>query len=343
MAAAPLAWAAGHLLAHPVLPHAIVAPRRFFTSAEAGRVSYYEDDHASGLPLLLLHELGPRGSAYATRGIFDAMRGERPVIAVDMPGYGFSERRLAPLTREQHVRFVEELLGDVSRRYGASVDVVAFGITGEIAAQAALRVARVVRSLALVAPTGFGGFDAGLCAGARALGRALLRAPVVGALVHAGVTSRAFVRAALRRRTGGHVDGALVSYAHAAARQPRARVAALAAMSGALSSGAAVAEIYDGLTVPVLFVHGDDPRLAVARVDALVERHAAFRRSRVYAAGPEPHLERPAETAERLRSFHRRLAVKPQLRVIRGERAGRALAPRRRPARGVSRHADRGR
>ena len=103
----------------------------------------------------MLHDASALGSAYEMRGLFEAFRGERPVIAVDLPGFGFSERPSLPLTRLAGTTLVEELVADVSRRYGASVDVVAVGIAGELAARAALTASRNVRSLTLVSPTGF--------------------------------------------------------------------------------------------------------------------------------------------------------------------------------------------
>jgi hypothetical protein len=43
-----------------------------------------------------------------------------------------------------------------------------------------------------------------------------------------------------------------------------------------------------------------------------------------------PHVDRPAETGDALRAFWRTLAVKPQLRLIRGEKTESAPTPIRR-------------
>lgn len=152
---APLAMVANEVLPHPILAHAIAAPRRVLCSSSLGRISYYEDAGASGLPILLLHDVAPPGSASALRAIFDELRRDRAVVAPDLLGHGFSQRRgRAPFTRDEHVRFVEEVLEDMSRRYGATVDVVAVGTTSEIAAQAIVRSSRHVRSLVVVGPPG---------------------------------------------------------------------------------------------------------------------------------------------------------------------------------------------
>jgi pimeloyl-ACP methyl ester carboxylesterase len=342
---APVASLASRVLTHPVLPHAIAAPRRMLTSKEAGRISYYEDDSASGLPLVLLHGLGPAGSAYEVRGLFDALRAERPVVAVDLPGFGFSERRDTAPSRDSYVAFVEELLTDVSRRYGASVDVVAIGVTGELVARAVLGAPRLVRSLALVAPTGFGLGSRASRVFASRLGASIseaLRSRITSRVAHAAMASKPVLRARIAHATGGRVDPALVSYVHAAAHQPRARFAPLAAFCGALSDPFVVGDVYDELRVPVLFVHGEEPDLAVKELDALVTRHACFRRARVFGSGKAPHLDRAIDTADRLRAFHRSLAVRPQLRLIRGERTLRGPSPRRAGGGRMGRRADRG-
>lgn len=327
---APVAWAARHVLTHPVLPHAIAAPRRVLSSTSAGRISYYEDDGASGLPVVLLHDLGPAGSAYALRALFDSLRVDRPVIAPDLPGYGFSERRAAGFSREDYVRFVEEVVVDVSRRYGATVDIVAIGATGEIAASAVVHSSRHVRSLSLVSPTGFG--RASRLVSRLSPLRRIAGRRVVGPVVHRACASRLALRMTLSRRSQGALDEGLVRYASAAALQPRARPAILAAVSGALAAPDVVASVYDALRVPTCFLHGSEAGVSRAEIDLLIAGHERFRRSEIRGARAMPHVERVAETAEALRVFWRGLAVKPQLRVIRGERSARTLGVPRRGA-----------
>ncbi|AKV02388.1 putative alpha/beta hydrolase [Labilithrix luteola] len=323
--AAPVAWAAGRVLAHPVLPHAIAAPRRVLASS-VGRISYYEDDGASGPPLVLLHGAAPTSSAYEVRGLFEAFRSERPVLAFDLPGYGFSEKRSEPFTREQYVHFIEDILADVSRRYGSTVDVIAIGLTGELAGRAVQRKARLVRSLSVIAPTGFDGppsLTRAALVHARELAAKALDVPFLGAALHRAATAKPVLRAQLGRATRGRAAEELVRYTHAVSHQPSARFTILAAMTGALYDPAVVNDVYDVLGVHALFVHGDHPTCPPAVIDALVLRNSRFARVRIEGAHALPHVEQPFETASALRAFYATLSVKPQLRVIRGERVGR--------------------
>lgn len=274
---APMAMLANEILPHPIVAHAIAAPRRVLCSSSLGRISYYEDPAGARLPVLLLHDVAIPGSASAFRALFEHLRGERPLVVPDLLGHGFSERRRkAPFTRDEHVRFVEEVLADVSRRYGATIDVVAVGTTCEIAAAAIVRSSRHVRSLAMIAPTGFDD------------------AP--------WLVRRA--RSLLARGATGLRDPDVV------------------------------ADVYDALRVPTCFVHGDADSAANhvprAQIDLLVEGHETFRRSEIRGAHAAPHVDRAPATSDALRAFWRTLAVKPELRLIRGEKSERAVTTIRR-------------
>jgi pimeloyl-ACP methyl ester carboxylesterase len=167
-------------------PGAIAAPRRILTTDATGDVSYYEDDAASGPPVVLVHDLESGAGASDLGVLFDALRGGRAVVAVDLPGFGYSTTPKSPWAREPYVRALEEVLADVSRRYGATVDVAGVGLGAEISARAVQRCPRIARSLALVAPTGFGR----VAAVARSMGHGVhtLAVRLLGAL---GATSSA--------------------------------------------------------------------------------------------------------------------------------------------------------
>ncbi|GAC1631487.1 MAG: hypothetical protein NVS9B10_24950 [Nevskia sp.] len=43
-------------------------------------------------PLLLIHSINASGSAYEIKPLYAHYRGERPVLALDLPGFGCSGR-----------------------------------------------------------------------------------------------------------------------------------------------------------------------------------------------------------------------------------------------------------
>jgi pimeloyl-ACP methyl ester carboxylesterase len=126
----------------------VSAPRRVMRTS-LGSVSYDEDDFASGIPVVLFHDASD--SPASMEPLFGALRGMRPIIAVDLPNHGHSERLSRQPSREELARTVIEILADVSARYGASPDVVAAGTSGELCARGLARAPHLARSLAVLA------------------------------------------------------------------------------------------------------------------------------------------------------------------------------------------------
>ena len=73
----------------PLLPAASGAHQTLDTAA--GRVSFYQAGPPEGRPLLLIHSVNAAASAYEVRPLFEHYKAFRPVYALELPGYGFSE------------------------------------------------------------------------------------------------------------------------------------------------------------------------------------------------------------------------------------------------------------
>lgn len=71
---------------------AMDSDREDFQSENAGKLSYYADRSGEGVPLVLLHSINAAPSAFEVKPIFERFRGERPVFALELPGFGFSDR-----------------------------------------------------------------------------------------------------------------------------------------------------------------------------------------------------------------------------------------------------------
>jgi pimeloyl-ACP methyl ester carboxylesterase len=137
---AALGWARGRV--------APARPARRVLSTSLGRVSYVEDDASPGNPVVLFHDVLAGPAAMAP--LFEALRGGRPVVAIDLPNHGQSERRAHAPTRDELAALAVEVLADVATRYGATPDAVAAGASGEILARAVARAPALPRSLAVL-------------------------------------------------------------------------------------------------------------------------------------------------------------------------------------------------
>jgi pimeloyl-ACP methyl ester carboxylesterase len=105
---------------------------------------------------VLIHSVNAAASAYEMRPIFEQYRGKRPIYALDLPGFGFSERS----DRRYTPQLFSEAIADLLRtqvRETQPVDIVALSLGCEFAASVALAMPERVRSLALISPTGLAG------------------------------------------------------------------------------------------------------------------------------------------------------------------------------------------
>ena len=133
------------------LPKALDA-RRGTVGTTVGRLSYYADDSAGGTPLLLVHSINAAASAYEMRPLFEHYRGQRPVYALELPGFGFSERPNIIYTPEVFRDAILEFLAKVVEQ---PADVIALSLSSEFAALAAQQQPERFNSIAMISPTGF--------------------------------------------------------------------------------------------------------------------------------------------------------------------------------------------
>ncbi len=123
---------------------AIPAERGSFVSKTAGRLNYYVDRQAQGRPLVLIHSVNAAASSYEMGPLFDQYRGQRPVFALDLPGFGFSERSERIYSPELFSSAIEDFLDSEVK---APADVIALSLGAEFAARTALARPNLIHSL----------------------------------------------------------------------------------------------------------------------------------------------------------------------------------------------------
>jgi pimeloyl-ACP methyl ester carboxylesterase len=278
------------------LPPAVSGERFEFDSA-AGRLSAYVAGR--GPPLLLVHSVNAAASAAEVRPLFERYRAVRRVFALDLPGFGFSERSDRRYTPRLMTDAVLAMAREIGARCGAwPVDALALSLSSEFLARAAAERPELFRSLALVSPTGFSGARERRGAAGRTyampwLYRAL-RGPGWGGAVFRGLTRPGVIRYFLQRTWGARaIDEDLWRYDVITARQPGAEFAPLAFVSGALFS-ADIHTVYERLALPVWMSHGVRGDFTDYRGRTLVEGRGNWQFA-VFDTGALPHIERPDE------------------------------------------------
>jgi pimeloyl-ACP methyl ester carboxylesterase len=262
---AAMAWISYSKLLVPhnlPLPPAVSGERHEFTG-RAGRLSYYvAGETGQAAPLLLIHSINAAGSAYEVRPLFEHYKTHRRVYALDLPGFGFSERSDRQYTPRLYTDAILDMLEQIARDVGPTpVDTLALSLSAEFLARAAIDAPERCRSLALVTPTGFRRSQERYAEIGATLGNSFVRdlfdLPLWSRPFYDLLTSKPSIRFFLAQTFGAYepIPTELVEYDYLTTHQPGAQHAPYAFVSGLLFS-ADIGRIYDALQLPVWLAYG---------------------------------------------------------------------------------------
>lgn len=260
-----LAGCAGRgVVSIPPLPPPVDGQAITLDDGRAGRLVLFGSGPAAAgdaSPLLLIHSVNAAGSAYEVRPLFEHARTRRPVYALDLPGFGLSERSDRVYTPCLMTDAVLAATAEIRRRHGdVPIDALALSLSAEFLARAASEQPDAYARLALVSPTGFSGTkqrhgEPGSTRGMlwlyRTLSWSVWDDGIYGLLTRPGT-----IRYFLERTWGGKaIDEGLWAYDVLTTQQPGAKFAPLHFVSANLFA-ADVNTLYDRLTMPVWMSHG---------------------------------------------------------------------------------------
>jgi len=230
----------------------------------AGRVATYTSGTPSPAgpanPLLLIHSVNAVASAFEVRPLYDAYADERPVHAIDLPGFGQSERH----DREYNERVMTDALhAAVARLREANgnqpVDAVALSLSCEFLARAAMEDPAAFRSVGFISPTGFEGKARDASAPGNRAKPWLLKAlywPIWKRGIFRLLTMPPVIRKFLEKAWGSKsIDEPLFAYDCETARQHGARHAPYYFVAGYMFS-TDILRVYESLRLPVWMAHG---------------------------------------------------------------------------------------
>jgi pimeloyl-ACP methyl ester carboxylesterase len=294
-------------LEHQVpLPKAIAAELLTLAFRSAGPITSYHDRGGSGRPLVLIHSINAAASSYEMRPLFQHYRGQRPVYALDFPGFGFSAR---PNTQYKPDTFVDAILTLLTNLEGGPADVVALSLGSEFAAEAARRRPELFHSLAVLSPTGM--YQRSSARSSQSAGNEgydkwlypLLSLRLWARPFYDLLTVRRSLTYFLQRSFVGAVPDGMVDYAYSTSHQPGAEHAPLYFVSGKLFTPDAVDRIYRHVTTPSLAIYDQDSFVSFDRLPQLVATNNAWRSVRIAPTLGMPHWEKLEETTAALDNF----------------------------------------
>lgn len=240
------------------LPPALDADRRSLQTA-TGAVVFYEASPAqrgSLPPLVLVHSINASGSAAEVAPLFEHYRRTRVVVALDLPGFGLSDRSDRAYLPRLMTDAVHAVIASVCQAHGvASVDLLGVSLASEFVARAQFEAPHTVRRLALVSPTGFSG-------GKRRYGPPgstlfvpwlyrFFASPRWSSGVYRTLTRPGVIRYFLQRTWGKkEIDEPMWRYAVVTTQQPGAKFAPLYFLSAGLFSND-INSLYEMLQCPV--------------------------------------------------------------------------------------------
>jgi pimeloyl-ACP methyl ester carboxylesterase len=246
-----------------------------------------------GPPVLLVHGVYAGASAYEWRHVAAELATDHLVAAVDLPGFGASERPPLRYDSEAYVRF---LSGFCERMFAQPPVVVASGLSAAFAVAAASAEPRFASRLVLCCPTGMEPLGAG---------PSLRRAAIQTALMLPGMGDMAVLLLGRRRTVDRFVrnytyfdDSRLepdaIRYLRAQILRPGSRFSLAAFLAGALDCQ--IRAEMAGLEIPVDIVWGRQAEFTPLEQAAdFLEALPSTRLHVIERCGNSPHLERPHE------------------------------------------------
>ncbi|MCX8255829.1 Alpha/beta hydrolase [Beijerinckiaceae bacterium RH AL1] len=260
-----------------------------------GELATYAAGPEDGVPLLLVHSINAAASAYEMRPLFEHYAKSRPVYALDLPGYGLSDRKDRIYTPRLMTDALIAMIEHIRAKHGTfPIDVVALSLSCEFAARAANDHPTYVRSLGLIAPTGFDSRrevegPAGETYG-NASARDIVSFPAWGRPLFDALTSRVSMRFFLEKTFGSkRIDEGLLDYGWASAHQQDAEHAPFSFLAGFLFSKDALT-LYKQLAMPVWMAHGVRGDFVDYKRKSEVEGRPGWTID-VFQTGAMPHFE----------------------------------------------------
>lgn len=277
------------------LPSPVAADPTFLSVTGNGLIAVYRRGPEDAPPVLLVHSVNAAASAAEMRPLFDELALDHAVTALDLPGYGKSDRE--PI--EYDIDVMTSAVVTALEHIGRPTHVVALSLGSEFAARAETRRPDLVASLTLISPTGFQAREG---RPPEKLGD-LLRMPVIGRAAFDALTSRISIEHFLSKSFVGAVDPGLATYAYITSHQPNARFAPASFLSGQLFTERATDTLYSKVTAPTQILYDEDPHSGFEKLAPFTSRHDGWTASRVPNTRGLPHFDAREATVAGIRDF----------------------------------------
>lgn len=266
---------------------------------DGGAVSY--SVAGSGKPIVLLHSHSATASSYEMKQAFNRLQTGYRIYALDLPGYGRSERRRKEYFAHTYIRFLHDFVSDV---VCAPAILVAASVSASHAILAAAEDPDSFSHLVLASPHGLSGDRP---EPPEPVGRlsSLAKVPVWGESAFNAMVSKASIRRYYEDSVYNNpwaVTHEMVDYAWLSAHQPNAFYAPASLFAGNLAVDAR--DAFASLTTPTMAVWGENDRLnPYVQVKGSLPERPALRVHLMPECGAAAYDEKADEFAIVVRAF----------------------------------------
>lgn len=256
------AFLAGVAFAIPAAVNAAIArQRRELRNALPGDSGDYDWPMGSihyhvrgeGAPLVLVHGIGAGNSSYEFRYNFEPLSERFRVYALDLPGFGRSDRADLPYSADLYITALMDFLRDVVRE---PANIIASSLSAAYTVRLAVHRPELISRLILLHPTGLESLTRRTpIVGQAAYGAFSL--PAIGTALYNGITSYNYITSYLEENLYAdptRVTPALVEHYYQSAHQPNAQYALRSFLAGLLNCD--ITEEWPRLTQQVLIAWG---------------------------------------------------------------------------------------
>src|SRR5215813_15321484 len=280
-----------------------------YFSWKLGQVFYqHAGKGRSAPPLVLVHGIGAGVSSFMWRKNFDALAADFEVYALDLLGFGLSDKPAAvSYSPDLYVELISDFLREV---VGRRANLIASSLSASYAVRVADEHPELIGSLILNAPAGYDTLNTrpGM-AGAAFYG--LLQSPVLGTSFYNVMASERSIRDYAKNQLfydHRRVTDRLVTHLYATSHQPGAQHAIAAFLSGYLNTEIRMA--FARLDQPVTLVCGkQDLSAPIGRAQALAKLNPDARLEVFDYCRMMPEQEHPEQFNDLVRNSFRARSV----------------------------------
>ena len=270
-----------------------------------GDVFYQVKGAREAKPLVLIHGFAPGASSYEWRKNVDSLAEQFRVYAIDLLGFGLSDRPAIDYTSETYIDLIGDFLKEV---IGQPALVVAHGLSGAYAVMCAYRRPQLFEKLILISPP-VDLLQEQIPGMANTALRALFKLPIVGEFAYNVLTSRRAIQGYYDRQgyhNPGLITDQLVEYVFSSAHQENSHYPATSLLSKDLSAD--IHEPLARLRVPVIAIWGREEELPPNESSAAYKQVNAQIDTRILDRSSQQLQD---EQAAKFNALVRELAIAP--------------------------------